>query len=354
MEYYLVPERDENGNETGFYTREPDGVSGMSVSALAEFAGTEQPVITNLLNRIRDSDPISNNLPKSLKELAGGDLRLISNDLQGRRIVPDEACQSIAEYYAFDAREYEGKSIAVENYRAVARAGMRVFIWSKTGYIPPSLRPQQQPLRGTYWYERVKVALSDTVLPLQAGYFCAYLEMMKFFQELEIYAAYVVLDTDPRTNKYIVPDISIGKIFNQWLRLDEPEARQVRLQFLGSDVPIDFRRERFNKGASGGRILMPAGSHRHEIKDYNHVYPTVSHPVINVLPVNSYPDKYLPIFRYYLQNVWIPLHCKRYISERDPNGWSLAEQRLAQLPTGTRRALAGTFIGSLLPALPGS
>lgn len=153
--YRLIPSYDENNNETGYYTREPDGLSGMTVSALAAFVGTSQPVITNLLNRIRDSSPISNDLPESLKVLSGKDLRLISNDLQGRRIIPDEACQAIVEYYAFDARSYEGQELAKANYRAASRAGIRVFIWVQTGYVP---EPFRESLRSntTVYIERLE------------------------------------------------------------------------------------------------------------------------------------------------------------------------------------------------------
>ena len=155
QEFSLVPAYDDSGNETGYYTREPDGISGMTVSALAEFVGTSQPVITNLLNRIRDSDPISNSLEDSLKDFAGEDLRLISNDLQGRLIIPDEACQAITEYYAFEAREYGGKSVAVQNYRAAAKAGIRFFIWAKTGFVPEPLR-QSLKTNTTVYIERLE------------------------------------------------------------------------------------------------------------------------------------------------------------------------------------------------------
>jgi hypothetical protein len=49
-EYSLIPAVDDSGDETGYYTREPDGVSGMTVSALADFCSTSQPTITQLLN----------------------------------------------------------------------------------------------------------------------------------------------------------------------------------------------------------------------------------------------------------------------------------------------------------------
>jgi hypothetical protein len=140
-EYSLIPAVDESGNETGYYTREPDGISGMTVTALANFCSTANvAVITNLLNRIEAADPFSNDLPECLKVFAGQNLRLFSSDIQGRLIVPDEACSAISEYYAFEARQYPGKQTAIDNYRASAKAGMRIFIWVKTGYIPQILR----------------------------------------------------------------------------------------------------------------------------------------------------------------------------------------------------------------------
>jgi hypothetical protein len=154
-EYSLVPAYDDAGNETGYYTREPDGTSGMTVGALAEFVGVTQPAITQLLNRINEADPITNDLAECLKSFAGKDLRLITNDAQGRLIIPDESCQAVAEYYAFEARQYEGKDKAVSNYRAVARAGIRVFIWSKTGFVPEFLRPSLKS-NTTVYIERLE------------------------------------------------------------------------------------------------------------------------------------------------------------------------------------------------------
>ena len=127
-EFYLVPAYDESHNETGYYTREPDGISGMTVSALADFCSTSQPAVTQILNRIRESDPITNDLNDCLKPFAGKDLRLITNDLQGRLIIPDDACSAVSEYYAFEARQYPGKQVATVNYRSMAKAGMRIFI----------------------------------------------------------------------------------------------------------------------------------------------------------------------------------------------------------------------------------
>jgi hypothetical protein len=133
-------------DELGFCTRTNDGVSGMTVTALANFCGVDQPAITQLLNKIRDCDPITNDLSESLKHLAGNDWRLITNDAQNSLFVIDELCHAVLEYYAMDARKYKGKQTAANNYRMVARAGTRVFIWSQTGYTPQSFSSEQLAL----------------------------------------------------------------------------------------------------------------------------------------------------------------------------------------------------------------
>ena len=165
-EYRLVPGYDDQGQETGYYTREPDGVSGMTLSALAEFCGLAPGSVTaisNLLTKVEQSKPETNDLPETLKPFAGKSLRLETNDLQGRLIVPDEACSAIIEYYAFDARQYEGKQIAIDNYRLSARVGLRVFLWKYTGYVPEFLRKELKAHTTTY-IERLE-NIRDHVVP---------------------------------------------------------------------------------------------------------------------------------------------------------------------------------------------
>jgi hypothetical protein len=149
-------------DELGFCTRSSDGVSGMTVTALANFCGVDQPAITQLLNKIRDCDPITKDLPESLQPYAGKDWRLITNDAHGSLYVIDELCHAILEYYAVDARKYKGKAIAIENYRMVARAGLRVFIWSQTGYSPQTLSAEQMELLAAI------PAMQETIAQLQA------------------------------------------------------------------------------------------------------------------------------------------------------------------------------------------
>ncbi|NET71702.1 MAG: hypothetical protein F6K62_12425 [Sphaerospermopsis sp. SIO1G2] len=128
--------------DQSYCTRFSDGVSGMSVTALAQFCGVNKPAITQLLNQISDSDPFTNDLKISLKPYAGNDWRLLTNDPSGRVFIIDEVCHAVLEYYALEARKYKGKQIAVNNYRMIAKAGLRVFIWSQTGYSPVNASSQ--------------------------------------------------------------------------------------------------------------------------------------------------------------------------------------------------------------------
>ena len=157
-DHKLVPEIDSTGNETGYYTREPDGTSGMTLSALSEFCGLatgSTTAISNLLTQIKDSNPETNELSEPLKPFVGKDLRLETNDLQGRLIVPDEACFAIADHYANHARAYKGKSVCKQNLQNLGNVSMRLFIWSKTGFVPQILKDR---LRGhtTAYIERLE------------------------------------------------------------------------------------------------------------------------------------------------------------------------------------------------------
>jgi hypothetical protein len=203
--YKLIPEYNENGRETGYYTRNPDGVSGMTVSALAEFCGTEQQTITQLLNRIRDTDAITNNLPNCLKCFANQELRLITNDLQGRLIIPDEACHAITEYYAFEARQYPGKEIAVNNFRMAGRAGMRVFIWSRTGYTP---KPNETvvKLHTTVYVQRIE-GMRDHQVPD---------ELWMIFREAAELLLQIEKEWRVPVNDYDILDGSIGQRWSSY------------------------------------------------------------------------------------------------------------------------------------------
>lgn len=203
-----------------------------------------------------------------------------------------------------------------------------------------------------YWYQRMRLGLSDIDKPLQAGYFCAYEQMMSFFVQLEGRLGYIMPDYNDADGKYLVPDISIGLKFGEFMRSTEQFPSEARLQFLGSSKAVDFRKPGQRKDG-----WFPGGSHYKEIEPYNHVYPKVSHQKQNVFEANSYPNRYLSIFQYFLQEWWIADRCVPYLEKRDPTGVRFLQSAFNQLSPSAQQSLSGTLLGKLsrsLPQLPAS
>lgn len=191
--------------------------------------------------------------------------------------------------------------------------------------------------RVPYWYQRMRLALSDLNKPLPDNHFCIYQRMMDFFSQLEVRFHYIVPDVSPQTGRRLIPDISIGRKFNEFLRSEDEIAYMARLEYLGSSQPVDFRE---------------GGSHCHEIKTYNHVYPELSHGRNNIQECNAYPIRYASIFDYFLQEWWIPDRCVGYLQERDAEGVDYLRDAISQLPDDLRDSLMGTLLGKLMRSLP--
>lgn len=263
--FSLVPAYDENGNETGYYTREPDGVSGMSVSALSELCGLaagSTTAVSTLLTKIEDSDPETNDLSDVLKPFAGKHLRLETNDPTGMLIITDEVCSSVLEHYAFEARQYEGKSTALQNYRASSRAGMRVFIWSQTGYVPEFLRPQLKSYT-TVYIQRLE-NIRDHDIPSDAW--------TTFRESAEIL---LLVEKEMRVpvDQLDLCDGSIGRHWSEY-RKNKPWAK-------------------------------PVGTYRHVFRDQRG---------------DRFPKAYdlseLSYFRIWLGDVYIPHHLPKYLADK--------------------------------------
>lgn len=204
------------------------------------------------------------------------------------------------------------------------------------------LSRREQVARVPYWYQRMRLALGDIDKPLPDNHFCIYLRMMDFFSQLEVRLHYIVPDISPQTGKRLIPDISIGRKFNEFLRSGDEVAYMARQEFLGSPQPVDFRE---------------GYSHQHEISTYNHVYPESSHGKYNIQECNAYPIRYASIFDYFLQEYWIPDRCVGYLQERDSQGVTYLQEAVSQLPENQFMSLQGTLLGKLmrsLPQLPGN
>lgn len=262
-EYRIVPSLNADGSQSGYYTREPDGISGMSVTALAGLCGLTAPAaITQLLNRTEQSDPLTNDLPESLKPFVGKELRLLTKDLQGIKIIPDEACYAVLEYYALDARVYAGQDTAKTNYRMTGRAGMRVFIWTQTGYIPEPLRESLRSNTTTY-IERLENIRDHQIDD----------DMWSTFREGAEILLLVEKEMGVPVDQMDLCDGSIGSHWRDY-RKDKPWTEEV-------------------------------GSYTHVFRDQR-----------GSRPCKAYDLSELSYFRKWLREIYIPAHLPKYLTDK--------------------------------------
>ena len=121
-----------------------DGTPFLSTRGLAAICGLAPSTLIEWAQRW--SPAASSGIDRAIKDLleAQGyfeDALFVPLVENGRQVhaYPDVVCMAILEYYAFDAREK--RAPAERNYRVLARAGLRTFIYAKTGYDPTKLVP---------------------------------------------------------------------------------------------------------------------------------------------------------------------------------------------------------------------
>jgi hypothetical protein len=339
-EFFWIQERDRSSNTIGYYTREPDGLSGMTPDALAQIVLVSSSDIQLLLNKLSSSSTEDSDIPLVLKTFAGQNFNLALseniNDFSDAFIIPDFLCQEIINYYTVYAPFYEGQQTAINNKATLLSGAVKLFIWSKTGHKFD--RGQE-----SYWYKRIKLATSSKIRPIQKNYFSIYLKMMPFFLEMETKLDYIIPDFNPAAEEYLVPDISIGRGFNSFLKSNNEADKIIRKEFLGSDDIIDFSTN---------------GKNNREVDTYIHIYPEESHPNGNKHNARAYPIKYSGIFDYYLINIWIPKEFIRYIGERDSLAVQYLTEKINKMDSGEiavqRNSILGGVIDLLRPRIKGS
>jgi len=172
-----------------------DGTSYLSARGLAKLCGVvPSAVITQGLNWGKGER--NGKLAKMLVNAGITRAQLHHPTGKSAHAYTEEICMIFLEYYAFEAQE---NLTALRNYRLLARAGLRAFIYHALGYDPRNVVPD----RWRKFHDRLMLN------PLPAGYFSVFREMA----DLVLTAAQNGLMLDEHT----IPDISIGRAWStQW------------------------------------------------------------------------------------------------------------------------------------------
>jgi hypothetical protein len=116
----------------------PAGEAGMSIRGLAKLCGVERQSIINQVEKI-NSQRGKQITAKEAEALTGEEIMvdnkpadLLMETTNNARVIRDEACAKIIEYFAFDS--IAANKTATFSYRKFARLGIRSWIHQVTGY----------------------------------------------------------------------------------------------------------------------------------------------------------------------------------------------------------------------------
>lgn len=242
-----------------------DGTSYLNGRSLARICGAAASTIINQSNRWMQGHR-NNKLAHMLME-AGitGDI-FIPTVENGAAIhaYPDHVCMVFLEYYAFESNSPNQQ--AMTNYRLLARAGLRAFVYNALGYSPTGV--------STLWRE-----FHDrlTLVSAPLGYFSVFKEIADFL--------IAALRGGLHINEQTVPDISVGM---NWAK-----------HWADSDL----------------------GSKYGPRQKFDHNYPEYfAQAASNPQPMWVYPVAALPDFRVWLQDAYVREKLPTYLQSKVKRG----------------------------------
>jgi hypothetical protein len=175
----------------------------------------------------------------------------------------ERVVMAFVEYYALDV----GRPEALANYRTLARAGFRLFVYTQLGYDPA----KSVPLQWREFHDRL--ALHNT----PSGYFSVFKEMSDF-----VLAA---IRNGLRVDHKTIPDISVGQAWSKYWADNKLEEKY------------------------GARAKHP-----HHYPDY---FPQAES---NPQPMNVYPVDALGDFRRWMDRTYIPEKFPNYLAGKVNKG----------------------------------
>jgi hypothetical protein len=287
LEMEALITRDLNGIEMGVLS---DGTAFLTGRGLAAICGVAPSVVNEWAN---DFDPdATRGRDAAIARLIAarnyqGDL-FVKTKVPGQGAVnayPEAVCTAVIEYYAFEAaipgRETPDRNIALKNYRILAHAGLRAFVYTSLGYDPQRLI--SDPFRS--YHDRL---LLNTMPP---GWFSVFSESAHIV--LASIQAGLIVDS------HTVPDGSVGQFWSKY--------------WVDNDLASQY----------GERSKHP------------HVYPP-DYPQSQVTPdVYVYPIEALGVFRKWLVEVYLPEKYPAYLQRK---------VKLGALPASRAELLVDTLV----------
>lgn len=269
-----------------------DGTAFLTGSALAAVCGVDRSVVNRWANEFDANSGKTRDeaLYRLLQaQQYEGDSLFIKTRLNGQEVnaFPEAVCMAILEYYAFDAERNSDR--ALHNYRRLARAGIRAFVYSALGYSPN----QQIPGQFKSYLDRVMLNRVPN------GMYSCFSETAHIVLT-SIQAGLIVDD-------HTVPDISVGKAWSTYWKSNNLAARFGERTKHSHSYPADYPQSAANE----------------------------------IIEAYVYPIDSLGEFRSWLDREYLPQRYPNYLAKKVKTG---------ALPASQAELLLATLVPPQIPA----
>lgn len=325
------------------------GVGRISRQQLADFY--EVPVSTIDSNYQRNKDEFDSD---GVEVLSGAALREVRRIMRLTSSTPKETIYTSAGALrmGFILRDSEvAKTVRTAAIRFIQGAG------------------QQQSPFNNYTLERISLHHSTSVLPLPDGYFSCFDKMIEILQRLDVRLGYQLgeqwYDRRDGIERYLEPDISLGHHFSQLFvsdhleaekkfqdeyqsRLTNPHIKKLWTQRL---LDLKWRSDRASVESQlrAKHLSSPAPVFELYIDRRKYFFrpaPNGNRP--DTLDAYCYSNDYTSLFSDWLRHVFFKFCWKKYISERDLQGWMKRYEKFQSLSEQHRQAILRTSEGGMI------
>jgi hypothetical protein len=222
LEMETLIARDSDGIEMGVLA---DGTSYLTGRGLAAVCGVVPSVINQWANEYEpDSKKPRDIAIARLIAAQGyqGNEYFLRTTIGAQRVnaYPEKVCMGVLEYYGFEAERKNAHALG--NFRVLARAGLRAFVYSQLGFDPSRQLPD--PFRS--YHERLMLN------KVPHGMYSCFSETSHIV--LESIRAGLIVDT------HTVPDISVGSIWSKHWTAREMAAVYGRRSKFPHVYPADY------------------------------------------------------------------------------------------------------------------
>lgn len=351
-----------------------DGIPFASAGGLAVLCGVTTKTITDVGQYVgKDDDKFrSGKIANLLIEYnyQGDKLyEILVHEGQQVYAYPESVCMAFLEYYAHDAGKrctQKAKNLA----RALMRKSFKDFVYELVGY-----KETKRSSFSEYVLSRFLIHHDVDEMRLPDGYFCLFDKMIELLQKFDLSIDYILSDQWYDVSKgdvrFLEPDISLGHHFSQlftsnvaekqiiydnlyvgkliknyrkfwdqklieakW-KLDKAIAeRDLRIKYIkiegidsSSPIPedlIDRKKYRFNPSPDSNR--KPE----------------------DVQPAYCYSNDYTSLFYEWLRDVFFKYVWRKYILDRDEEGWTQKYNKFKGLPDAKQKAILQTAEGKMI------